>query len=264
MKLIVAAAIALLALSSDARAQRGADFIAQEEVDQGPRQNFPGIFDTTTLAEGQSLFSLPALGVDYGITDNLSVGSSGLVLLSNLGLQPTFFLRSRYRFHASRRWRSVFDVSAGLGRVEAEETTILADFLMFGGNVTYRMSDLHSFTGSALGVRLGIDSDEGTAASKVRSSFAGAIIAATHELTPADWFSLRTSLVFAPAVRGSVDEIGATATIEIGGTSALLQRNALRLLASFRAGRRWLITAGGMVVAVSPYGVPWLSIAKLF
>lgn len=259
-----AIAAALLLVSADARAQRGADFIAQDEIDQGPRANFPGIFDTTTLARGQSLFSLPAMGIDYGVTDNLSVGSNGILLLSNLGLQPTFFARARYRFHSSERWRSVIDAAAGVARTNTEDVTVFGDFVMFGSNVTYRRSALHSFTGSALAFRLGVDVDEGAETSEVNTSFAGLILAFTHELAPSDWFSLRTSLVFAPAIRGAIDEIGSTVTIEAGGTQALLQRNGLRLLASVRLGRQWLLTGGGMLVAFSPYGLPWLSVAKLF
>ncbi len=61
---MIAVLACLAAIPGAVHAQRGADYIIQEDIELGPRTGYPGLFDTTTVRADKLVVSYPWLGVD--------------------------------------------------------------------------------------------------------------------------------------------------------------------------------------------------------
>ncbi|APJ03977.1 hypothetical protein [Silvanigrella aquatica] len=94
--------------SSQAFAQRGGSSVEQSTPPSTPLSFFAGYFDTGMLPENRITLDIPLLGLDYGVTDNFTIGTNAASsLLTSVTFQPYLFLKARYRFFSNKKISSV-------------------------------------------------------------------------------------------------------------------------------------------------------------
>lgn len=123
--------------------QRGSDFSVQENYPTPTVDSFIGIFDSNLAPPGKfSIDILPPWTVDYGVTQNLSIGIQGwsLFLAAMLGKEYPIPIvgKLRYRFFDNKQVRSAFTFQGGIGAVrDFTQTVYLTEF---ANNTTYRLN----------------------------------------------------------------------------------------------------------------------------
>jgi len=64
----------------------------------------PGYFDTQVAPKNKFTFDMPLMGLFYGITDDLTIGTNSVGVLTSLfSLQPALSFTIRYRFYSSKK-----------------------------------------------------------------------------------------------------------------------------------------------------------------
>ena len=93
----------VLIFSSQAFAYRGQGYSEQTLPPQKFTSFSPGYFDTNLAPKGRLLGELPTFAMDYGLTENLTIGTSALPMLATSFGKPVVYLKMRYRFFSNRR-----------------------------------------------------------------------------------------------------------------------------------------------------------------
>lgn len=272
----VSAALALAVVSltglGAARAQRGQAFVEQAAAPRTSTSGFPGLFDTEQVARGDLVADLPLLSIDYGVTDNLSVGTYALALLPLLGGKPSVLGKLRYRLYSDGRVVSVLDAMAGYVSLasEGEEATDEMEasaggvarlgLALLGSNTSVALGARHRLTGtvSAVHVRSNLDSDE--RGGDVSGAVTAAVVALSYQLTLTRRLTLRLSTIAAPLLTGAIETSSQAIDFEFDGTAGLLDRTVQRVLLGIRLGD-YLLNVGALVTG-APRTIPWLSLAK--
>lgn len=105
--LILLTAIIVIGLPSIAQAQRGGEFVRQEAVVETPVSGFSEVFGTNQAARGDLVADFPLFGIEYGVTDNLAVGTYLIMPLASSF--RGWALRGRYRIYSDGKTVSVMD-----------------------------------------------------------------------------------------------------------------------------------------------------------
>lgn len=257
---LASSAGAWLCSDGTAWAQRGEAYTQQLPSAPTPTSGFPGIFDANLTDQGRLGVDLPTSGVNYGATNNLTVGVYAFSALPLLAGKPSLAGRVRYRFFGNGRLSSVLDLHAGyLDLSDKGETLTVAPLLLLS-NTAWRLGERHEvvLTLMALYLRLA-EKDEGAFGSANVTVVGLGGVGLSYQFTVTRWLVLRATAFSVPVVTVSVDSDGGA--LEAGKLTDVNFRAAVaRGLASFRLGN-WLLEGGGYVSTGGEFS-PWLSVAK--
>lgn len=103
-----------VSLSASAHAQRGISYPFQPQPDS-PSSGIAGFFDTNTSHPGTIVFDFPTMGLDYGLSEKITIGTNALgllatsaLVLSNKNLDSyTASGKIRFRVFSVDNWSSV-------------------------------------------------------------------------------------------------------------------------------------------------------------
>lgn len=99
---------------SECFAQRGQDYIQQSNSIQTQLDGYPGFFDTEMAPRQTAVIEIPTSSMDFGINENLTVGTNALSALTALqGLKKTLiFGKVRYRIFSDKYLRSTITLNS--------------------------------------------------------------------------------------------------------------------------------------------------------
>ena len=249
---------------SAAQAQRGGDYIEQAEPAATPLTGFPGLFDTNMALRGEVVADLPLGSIDYGVTENFTVGTYAIWVLGLAGGQYFPSLKARYRLYSRGPLEAVVHGLALYLDVGDDETETdeLRGWMGVGGvNVSYHLAPRHLLTGSLLGGRMSLNGvSEGDT---VLINLNGFIAGVSYQFNVTPRFTTRVALLSAPLIWGETEAEGLLGTVSFGALEALTKRTVLRVMVDLKPGVTWLLSGGGLL---HPSGevIPWLSVAKRF
>lgn len=144
--------IFLILYSQEGLAQRGALFDGSAGLKPvTPLSGFPGSFDTETAQRNSWVVDFPPVAelsddfftslilgaplasIQYGVTDNLSIGTNPLTAFPLIAGIPLLYLKSRYSFFSSPKFAAVLNTGVGLIPSKKNQMSLVS----FGSNSSY-------------------------------------------------------------------------------------------------------------------------------
>ena len=247
-------------LPSTALAQRGGAFVAQEPS-EGPRSQFPGAFNTHMADRGTVVVDAPFFQIDYGVTDNLTVGINPLLLLPvAAGELPGGIGKLRYRLYDDGTLSSAVTLLGGVGHLPGEGADASERLALVYGSATlgYRLSPRQRIGGTVFGGRLALRSEGGF----TRNHLQAVALAADYEAFFTARLGINLTLVGATSLAVGEESFSSIATASFH--PSLGDRLVLRALALAQPSDRWFIGAGALAPMSLRIALPWLTIARSF
>ena len=259
--------------STNALAQRGATYEGNAHAWDAPSQGFPGYFDTGVAEKGSFVVELPPLiygilpmpstAVDYGLTDNMTVGTNAL-----LTTVPWLFgaqgvsIKARSLLVGTEEHQSTATVYAGYLGVYGT-TRVNAVYENATWNHSWRPSHDHTITGHLNYLRmdagLGKTSDLNHMSISVTTVLLG--IGYGYEISPK--MDIRGMLN--TTAYSSIDILTTVADLSQTSSPAITkQPNRLaQLQLEYHTMNDWLVSVGAIHGYFSGAGVtaPWLTFA---
>ena len=222
---------------------------------------FPGFLDTN-MVEKRSIVADSMGSIDYGVTENFSVGTNVLPFIFTAAGIPMGYVRLRYRILSHSRWPTVFSLFGG-GLRETDTTVRRWRGIGFlTSSTSYYFSARNILTGTLF---VGWDWEKQRYPQE-QVTFNGQSIslgvAINYEHLVGTRFSLVASIASFPVewrkntVSRSTARTERTADLLADPMEATLVRG----FAQVRLGN-WLLTGGGVVFPLSPEFIPWISAA---
>ena len=254
--------IALLAVASiqlNAQAQRGLPAPDNETDNKSPSRRIPGFFDTNTAEPKNLVGDLPTFAVDFGLTENLTVGTNALAVLSTLawasnrgsGNLPPVMFKSRYKALDTMGWTAAFTgyISAvSLNAKQQLSSSTQKQLILFSAA---SINSAYEYSLGSVGISLfagRLSATSGSPSDKTYSKFQR-----TTQL-PAIWWrhtlaeSFEHELLLTTCL--SLKGVDLNNSIRVDTTEACFGDKftdpALRALFNWRSSKSWLWTLGGL------------------
>lgn len=158
MKLILC--IISLLVGADAVAARSSEYIEQVSPKNSEINSFPGYFDANALKKGAFSVEYTTLSLDYGFSDNFSVGTSlAPTVLGALLQSPAVYLRTRYRFYSNQKVSSAISLY-GMGTWVSSNNSsekLAGSFYAGTSNTSYRINRYNIVDFHLTAMHLGYD-----------------------------------------------------------------------------------------------------------
>lgn len=254
--IVVLFLIAATGRSVTAHAQRGGEFVEQQAVEKTPVSGFSELMGTNQAARGDLVTDFPLFGLEYGVTDNLAVGTALIAPLASSF--RGWLLRGRYRFYSDGRTVSVMD---GLGYYGGGDTRAL--FGWVGNHTAYYLTNRDVITASVLLVRLSLREELDDPPMAVERATAHTVLLGLGYQRSLSWWAvLRTGVYVTPVSWGSAD----SGTVSVSGFGDITDDPGGSVLArailSARLSENWLLSGGGIAVVADATVGPWIDISK--
>jgi hypothetical protein len=257
--LVAASAIAGLFAPAPAEAQRGGDFAVQEPAVDTPRSGFPGAFNTHTVERDGVVASLPLLQVDYGATENLSLGVNLLPTAAALGgALPGAMGRVRYRIYDDGTFSSVAELQAGYLPIALDSDESLDRVWGVYGSATvgYQLSPRQRLSATALAATLRMANDDYLE----RYRFDAVGLAVDYEAFTTERIGLSVTALGAPLLATAFDAPGGASSFTFN--LDVPDRVVVRTLLLIRGGRTWLFDVGAITPLSLVATMPWFGVTK--
>ena len=247
----VMVAVFVLGAAPQAFAQRAAEYTSQVPPVEARSSGFPGIFDTAMAPTHDFVLSIPTSSIDFGVSENFTVGTNGVPYLALIAGKPGGSLKLRYRFFSTRELAAVVTGYAGMFTTDIRYGMVTA-------NVSYHFSARTLATATLIGVRINVRGEDELAPgvtnkSTSTSDLAGAGLSFEHFFGRVLGFQ---ATIFAlPYGSDSLEDATGKLNVGVSMGEAVLARSFARLLVEIRAGR-WLLTPGIMTSLDSPALIP--------
>lgn len=260
-----------------ATAQRGYDYVQQEIPAEGLSSGFPGFLDTEVAGLGSLLLeasavgtrkaAAPNLGLDYGLTEHLTVGTSlASPLLMAAGI-ANLYVKFRYRMYATGN--TVVALTFHGGAFEAAQAgsslQIRPKFGMASVNASYRFSERLTGLGHVLGFQAALENGAAGSVDAYEMRMSALAIGAGAQFRFLGRLRLQLDLLH--PLYGNYSEDRATYTgvtspdlLSLGGGN-ITYRTGL----DYRISDAWLASAGsyGARIAGTFVALPFGSVAVL-
>lgn len=236
-------------------AQRGFGYSHQDAPFIAPLTGYPGFFDANVADKNSFVFDLPTFAADYGVTENLTLGTNALLAVPLLAGVPLVYGKARYRFFSEKNMASALTVYSGFLTGTAKSSkghTARSTYTvaMISDNTTFYLSErttLTAFLFAALFyAQVGTPGDLEYTKANFNFSFAG--VNFQHWVT--DWFGPQIVALSTLHYNADIDSTGASLSANNGVLSASKNFVLVRGLLEFRAGN-WLLSPG-MGLLLSP------------
>lgn len=235
----------LLSQTNQAFAYRGQEFIEQSPPRQTFMNRFPGYFDVNMAPENQVVLETPTLVLDYGVTENLTVGTSLLPIgIAAFSLNPALHLKARYRFYSDKNIVSTITGYLGGFRISKSASGDEGYGTWMGGtsNTLLFLNDRH-----ALGLHLtaGIIHGKGWGQSLFSEGSVSTKLIAPgigYHFFVSDSWGLEFQAVVPVVLRATAENAGSLEIAELSSTGPLL--TPFRFATNFRTSRDSVMTLG--------------------
>lgn len=251
------AALALVAglVSRPAHAQRGESHALEEElaVSSSPDDGFPGLLDTQLATRGSVVANLPAAGLYYGLSRQLTLGTvlwSYLPLASGL---PSGSLHARYRLGSTTWFRSTADALFFGMRMRQEEREAGLWSALLVSNTEFVLHGAHRLTATAL-----LGHVSGTPEEDTDASATAVLLGGSYSLRFTRWASLQLTGLYLVSGTGAAGRTGMSLDVDWTNGVSDTDRLVARALLQLRAGS-WLFGLGALRAGFA--AAPWLNIA---
>jgi hypothetical protein len=244
-----------------AAAQRGADYVVQEPSREPASGGFPGLFDSYVAPRRALVVEVPTLAVDYGATENLTVGVSAGLSIAAIGGVPGGMAKLRYRVYSRPQLASVITVYGGGIAVLSDHSQTW--FAAVGSNTSWYVTERHAVTLTLMGVMMDSRSpQEGTYFSITNEQLvSGLVVGGSYEGFLTRRFGLQLTAFTMPVMQGSLENEAVLQSIDIGASSSLTDRTFVRGMLELRT-EKWLLTAGVMWGPILPFPIPLATAAR--
>lgn len=234
-------------LASTAYAQRGGGFTLSENPPTTRSSGFPGMFDANVADKGSFVLDLPSLSADYGLTENVTIGTNGLFLgLLAFGL-PSVYFKTRYRFLSSSSFASSFTLYGGYStnRVGSAAGGTQFDVYLVGAssNTTYYFSDRSYLNAFFYYLKVGLNATAEDDLEYQNTSVTTLLAGASYQYWFTKWFGPQALVALSAYNSIVLDSSTLSASASLGNGVGVSGFAFLRVLAEFRVGN-WLLSPG--------------------
>ena len=258
--------IVSLAIHSTAQAQRGFGYATQQTPAVTPLTGYPGFFDANVAEKNGFVFDLPTFAGDYGVSENITVGSNALLAIPWLSSVPMFYGKARYRFFSDKQLASALTVYAGFltekNKYKDHTSRSTYTAAVVSNTTTFYLSDKTTLTGFLFGALLyaQVGTPGNLEYTKANFNFSFAGLNLQHWVT--DWLGPQIVAFTTLHYSAEVDSTGASLSADNGVLSASKNFVVVRGLLELRAGN-WLLSPGGALLLAPGAGrtvaVPYFS-----
>jgi|GEM_PF-4119260 len=233
-----------VAISSAAYAQRGGTYTLDGEPPTTRASGFPGLFDSNVAERGSFVLDIPSLAVDYGLTDNMTIGTSGVMALALALGSPALYVKARYRFLTSPTIASAFTAYSGYltNRVGSRDTTLDAYLVGVSNNTTYYFSERSYLNAFFFYLKVGANQNKEDDGEYANASFSTLLFGASYQHWLNGVLGPQATLGLSVYQNLSIDSSTVAVSENIGGVGGLASGMLfLRLTPELRLGR-WLLS----------------------
>ena len=270
-----AIALTFSCLSSQAFAQRGADYTGTGKPWDSNTQGFPGFFDTNMAAPGSIVTETPALfwiiptpslSVDYGVNESLTVGTNALVT----GL-PWIFggngisLKVRSLIYGSDTNQSTATLYTGYIHFRNNSDPVYSNYQVATWNHAWRPSARHTFSTQVMYFRLALDSGSSSSINHAKVAATLGTLGGGYGLRLTERWGMGLNAFFSAYTGFEIDSAGASMDQQSKALSSDSTILFLRFLTDCRLSENWLLSFGIVGIGTSGSGLtpgPWISAAK--
>ncbi|WGL60118.1 hypothetical protein QEJ31_00685 [Pigmentibacter sp. JX0631] len=255
----------ILFISYSAFAQRGKDSIQQSAPTATPLSMFAGYFDTGMVPKNRFTFDLPLTGVDYGVSENFTLGAnSALGVLTLFTLQPFLYLKARYRFFSNKDISSVITGYASYVYLSPQgnnlKTTL--SYYNFTNNTSYFFNSYNILTFHLTALNLNLQSGEPQDLKYYKLSVSTVAFGFGYQLFFNDYIGIEGQFLYAPFFRIGYDDPGQQISLDYTAGSNSIPYFG-RFLMNIKTGKESNLNFGFFNLSDLIYG-PWLGWQVLF
>jgi hypothetical protein len=222
--------------------QRGADFGTSAGAQQSPGHGFPGLFDARMADAGKFSLEIPTLATDYGVNDQLSVGTNIWALTPlTVGL-PVLYAKVRYRFFSTRSINSVNTVYLGGYSNAFSKPKLKSSGVLFGfsNNTSFAVGENGEITSTLLYFQFSSNSQDTETQVYNKISVGGLVAGATYQYWATGWFGPSLMALATPYFSFDSDSSSGAVSAQVTGNNFVILRGS----AEFLAGNSWLLSPG--------------------
>jgi hypothetical protein len=260
-------------LSFAQRGEKYAQNIDSTTPPKSPSNGFPGMFDSNVAEKNSFVLDIPLLAADYGVTENVTIGTNGYLVAAAALSAPVVYLKVRHRFVANSNWVSSNTGYLGYFTNRAGAPTEIIDsyFASASNNTTYYFKPNSYFNLTTLYMHFSLDQRRRNSMEFSSISMTSLILGPSYQHWFNDWFGLQGLVALSGYQSLEVDSSTLSASLNFGNGGRASGFSMARMLSEFRAGD-WLISAGlvslftiqassGSSANSSPVTFPWISAA---
>jgi hypothetical protein len=237
----------LLVLPLTAEAYRGESAVIQDSIIDGvPSDGLPGYFDAHVAGRGRAVLEIPTMTLDYGVTENFTVGVNALPGFILLAGQPAFMGKLRYRFFSTDKLASTISVYGGGFLVTPERSEILSSSLTYGSitsNTTYYFDRYTSINFHLTAARL-TTAVEKSARIKEEVSLFGFIPGIQVQKYFSDSFGLEGLFLIPLVTQATGDTVGASFDLNLMYLNGRTRYFPFRLMGNLKTGDEAVLSFG--------------------
>lgn len=203
-------------------AQRGKDSNQQTSPTATPLGAFAGYFDSGMVPKERFTLDLPATGVDYGLSENFTVGTNAaLVTLTTFTIQPFLYLKARYRFFSNKNLSSVITGYGGYVYLSPQnenlKTTI--SYYNFTSNTSYNFNPYNVLTFHLTALNFNLQRGDVQDLKYFKLSLDTVAVGLGYQFFFNDTFGLEGQFLYAPFLRISYDDPGQQSSLDFTTSS---------------------------------------------
>lgn len=233
--------------ASRAFAQRGGAYTLDGTPPTTPASGFPGMFDSNVADKGSFVLDIPTLSADYGLTENVTIGTNGLFLGLLVAGLPSVYLKTRYRFLTTESLASSFTVYGGYStnRVgsAAGKTTFDGYLTGASNNTTYYFSERSYLNAFFYYLKLGLNARAEENLEYQNTSITTLLAGASYQYWVTKWFGPQALVALSAYNSIVLDSSTISASASLGRGVGVSGFAFIRVLGEFRLGR-WLLSPG--------------------
>lgn len=268
------AAATVLLMAPSAFAQRGESYSDNNAPTTGPSTGVPGFFDTYMAEKGRFVLELPPVvgfypmptsTLDYGLTDDLTVGTNTVVTtLPYLASGYGGAIKLRSLIHGSPGAQSTLTYYGAYMQAEQGGKLNSASYNVLTSNTTLMLGERNLLTGSLiyLSMAVRVESTSNPALYESISGWLG-MIGVSYERVLTSKISIAANTTL-PVLNGlSQDSTAGSATLSVNPDSMTTLMLA-RAYADFRVNERWTLSIGLLAAPAAGTVLPWLSAVRRY
>lgn len=252
-------------ISFSAYAQRGNDFIQQSPPPVTPLGSFAGYFDSGMVPENRFTLDLPLTGVDYGLTNNLTIGSNTVTsLFTALTFQPFLYLKARYRFFSNKSISSVITGYGGYFVFPSQDNSPqnTTSLLNFTNNTSYFFKPNHILTFHFNALTFSTQSGDSSDKKYFKLSLNTVAFGLGYQSFLTENFGLEGQFLYLPYFSISYDDPAQQSSLDLNSNAQSIPFF-VRILMNYKTGKESNLNLGYWNLSNLVYG-PWLGWQVLF
>lgn len=246
-------------------AQRGGDSAQQSAAIKTPLSFFAGYFDTGMVPTGSLTFDLPFMGVDYGVSENFTIGTNTLSsALAVFTLSPYLYLKARYRFFSAPTVSSVITGYGGYFNFPSQNNNpqFTAWFLNFTNNTSFFINKNNILNFHLTALKFNAQNGDPTDTKYLKLNLTTLALGLGYQTFFTENFGIEGQFLYSPYFSFSHEDAGQSTTLNLNTTDTSFPYFA-RILINYKTGKDSNLNFGYWSLSSLISG-PWLGWQVLF